>query len=74
MIILRIAKRYDTAGTGGRPHLVRANLLPPGVEAERPPQAGIDKYINEFLDLSKARQTITVARMRGCIDGKPADV
>jgi len=38
------------------------------------PQAQIDKYINEFLDLSKAQQTIPVAQMRGRINGKPADV
>jgi hypothetical protein len=38
------------------------------------PQAEIDKYINEFLDLSKAQQTIPVAQMRGRVDGKPADV
>ncbi len=38
------------------------------------PQAAIDKYINEFLDLSKFAATIPVAQMRGRIDGKPADV
>ena len=38
------------------------------------PQAEIDKYINEFLDLSKAQKTIPVAQMRGRINGKPADV
>ena len=37
-------------------------------------QAEIDKYINEFLDLSKFATTIPVAQMRGRIDGKPADV
>jgi hypothetical protein len=34
----------------------------------------IDKYINEFLDLSKFATTIPVAQMRGKRDGKPADV
>ena len=38
------------------------------------PQAEIDKYINEFLDLSKFATTIPVAQMRGRINGKPADV
>ncbi|HTJ64648.1 MAG TPA: hypothetical protein VL899_12655 [Alphaproteobacteria bacterium] len=38
------------------------------------PQAAIDKYINEFLDLSKFATTIPVAQMRGKRDGKPADV
>ncbi len=38
------------------------------------PQAQIDKYINEFLDLSKFATTIPVAQMRGRVDGKPADV
>jgi hypothetical protein len=38
------------------------------------PQATIDKYINEFLDLSKFATTIPVAQMRGKRDGKPADV
>ncbi len=37
-------------------------------------QAEIDKYINEFLDLSKFATTIPVAQMRGRINGKPADV
>lgn len=37
-------------------------------------QAAIDKYINEFLDLSKFATTIPVAQMRGRINGKPADV
>ena len=37
-------------------------------------QAEIDKYINEFLDLSKFATTIPIAQMRGRIDGKPADV
>jgi hypothetical protein len=37
-------------------------------------QAEIDKYINEFLDLSKFKTTIPVAQMRGRINGKPADV
>jgi hypothetical protein len=38
------------------------------------PKAEVDKYINEFLDLSKAQKTIPVAQMRGRINGKPADV
>ncbi len=38
------------------------------------PQAQIDKYINEFLDLSKFATTIPVAQMRGRRDGKPVDV
>ncbi len=38
------------------------------------PQAQIDKYINEFLDLSKFKTTIPIAQMRGRINGKPADV
>ncbi len=33
----------------------------------------VEKYINDFLDMSKYRQTIPIAQMRGRINGKPAD-
>jgi hypothetical protein len=35
--------------------------------------ADVEKYINDFLDMSKFRQTIPIAQMRGRINGKPAD-
>ena len=35
--------------------------------------AAVEKYINDFLDMSKFRQTIPIAQMRGRINGKPAD-
>jgi len=33
----------------------------------------VEKYINDFLDMSKFKQTIPIAQMRGRINGKPAD-
>jgi hypothetical protein len=36
-------------------------------------EAEIEKYISEFLDLSKHETTIPVMQMRGRIDGKPVD-